>query len=110
MNIQHGLSSETVAKIRAVFSRFPQVERAILYGSRANGTSRPGSDIDLVLCGRQLDHHTVGQIDDALDDLLLPYRFDLSIFEKVTHAELLDHIKRVGVTFYEGTPVEVKHF
>ncbi len=50
----------------------------------------------------------VGQIDDALDDLLLPYQFDLSIFTRITHSDLLDHIRWVGVALYEKTPVEAK--
>ena len=80
----------------------------MLYGSRAKGNARPGSDIDLTLFGSGLDQRKVGQIDDALDDLLLPYRIDLSIFARITHSELLDHIQRVGVALYEKTPVEAK--
>lgn len=108
MNLPHELSADTVAKIREVLSRFPEVEKAVLYGSRAKGNARPGSDIDLTLFGSRLNQRKVGQIDDALDDLLLPYRFDLSIFDRITHSDLLDHIRRVGVALYEKTPVEVK--
>lgn len=108
MSLPHGLSADTVAKIREVFSRFPEVEKAVLYGSRAKGNARPGSDIDLTLFGSGLDQGKVGQIDDALDDLLLPYRFDLSIFARISHSDLLDHIQRVGVALYEKTPVEAK--
>lgn len=106
MSLPHGLSAETVAKISEVFSRFPEVEKAVLYGSRARGNARPGSDIDLTLLGSRLGQELVGQIDDALDDLLLPYRFDLSIFARITHSDLIDHIQRVGVAFYEKTPGE----
>jgi predicted nucleotidyltransferase len=108
MSLPHGLSADTVAKIREVFSRFPEVEKAVLYGSRAKGNARAGSDIDLTLFGSGLDQGKVGQIDDALDDLLLPYRFDLSIFARITHSDLLDHIQRVGVVLYEKTPVEAR--
>jgi predicted nucleotidyltransferase len=108
MSLPHGLSADTVTKIREVFSRFPEVEKAVLYGSRAKGNARPGSDIDLTLFGSRLDQSKVGQIDDALDDLLLPYRIDLSIFARITHSDLLDHIRRVGVALYEKTPVEAK--
>jgi len=108
MSFPYGLSADTVARIREVFSRFPEVEKAVLYGSRAKGNARPGSDIDLTLFGNQLSQGTVGQIDDALDDLLLPYTFDLCIFDRITHADLLDHIRRVGVALYERSPVETK--
>jgi len=104
----HGLSAETVAKVREVLSRFPEVEKAVLYGSRAKGSAHPGSDIDLTLFGGCLDERKIGQVDDALDDLLLPYRFDLSIFARITHPDLLDHIRRVGITLYEKAPVAAR--
>jgi uncharacterized protein len=108
MSALHGLSDEAVAKIRGVFSHFPEVEKAVLYGSRAKGNAKPGSDIDLTLFGSRLDQAIVGRIDDELDDLLLPYRFDLSLFAHITHADLLQHIQRVGVAFYEKMPVDAQ--
>lgn len=99
--MNHGLSAATVEKIHGVLSRHPEVERAILYGSRAKGNFKPGSDIDLTLTGGGLDGRIRGRIDEELDDLLLPYEFDLSLFAKLTHPELIDHILRVGVVLYE---------
>ena len=106
--MNHGLSAATVAQINGVLARHPEVERAILYGSRAMGNFKPGSDIDLTLLGSELDRRLRGQIDEELDDLLLPYEFDLSLFSDLTHPELIDHIHRVGVTFYERKTVEAK--
>ena len=102
--MNHGLPAATVAGIHEVFARYPEVERVVLYGSRAKGNFKPGSDIDLTLSGNGLDERILGRIDDALDDLLLPYQFDLSIMTKITHADLLEHIQRVGVVFYEKKP------
>jgi len=107
--MNNGLSTDTVTKIHAVLARHPEVERAILYGSRAKGNFKPGSDIDLTLTDGGLDDRVLGQIDEELDELLLPYQFDLSIFARLTQADLLDHIQRVGVVFYEKTPAEAKH-
>ena len=102
--MNHGLSAATVAKIHGVLSRHPEVEKAILYGSRAKGNYKNDSDIDLTLTGGGLDGRTRGQIDEELDDLLLPYEFDLSLFAELTHPALLDHIGRVGVVLYESVP------
>ncbi len=99
--MSHGLSEATVAKIHGVFARFPEVEKAVLYGSRAKGNFKPGSDIDLTLFGEGLDWRKCATIADELDELLLPYGIDLSVFEKLGHAGLQAHIERVGVVFYE---------
>ena len=99
--MNHGLSDETVRKMTTVFSRYPEIEQAVLYGSRAKGNFRNGSDIDLSLVGEKLDSKILGQIDWELDDLLLPYKIDLSIFHQLTHTELIEHIRRVGIIFYE---------
>jgi predicted nucleotidyltransferase len=99
--MNHGLTSETVDRIRSVLARFSDVEKAVLYGSRAKGNYKPGSDVDLTLFGSGLNPSILSQINSALDDLLLPQKIDTSIFAKILHADLIDHIRRVGVVFYE---------
>lgn len=99
--MNHGLSEKTVNKILSVFERFPEIEKAVLYGSRAKGNFKTGSDIDLTLYGEKLSSRLLGDIAEALDDLLLPYTIDLSIFDDLNHAKLREHIERVGVVFYE---------
>jgi len=68
----------------------------------------PGSDIDLALFGRDLDISILSRITSALDDLLLPYKIDLSIFANISNSNLLGHIERVGVVFYEKQRATVK--
>ena len=104
-----GLTPQTVEKMGGVFALHPQVEKAVLYGSRAKGNYKNGSDIDLTLFGDGLVHRDLANIADELDDLLLPYMIDLSLFSELTHANLIEHIQRVGVVFYEKQPVEAKH-
>jgi type I restriction enzyme S subunit len=72
-----------------------------LYGSRAKGNYRPNSDIDLTLKCKNVDLSTLFKIETDLDDLLLPYKIDLSIFHKIENQDLIEHINRVGVVFYE---------
>jgi len=97
----YGLPIAAVARIRATLAAFPAIEKATLYGSRALGRHRPGSDIDLTLSGVDLDPRTLARLDAALDDLLLPWRFDLSLQASLQSPELIDHIERVGVVFYQ---------
>jgi predicted nucleotidyltransferase len=96
-----GLSDATMEQICATLAKFPQVEKGVLYGSRAKGNFKPGSDIDLTLRGDGLTLSLLGDIGMALDDLLLPYEIDLSIYEQLGHAELLAHIDRVGRVIYQ---------
>jgi len=95
-----GLKDAHIELIRSVFRRHPSVESAIIYGSRAKGNFKNGSDIDLTLQGSILDLTILMKIEDELDDLLLPYKIDLSIFEKIENPDLVDHINRVGIEFY----------
>ena len=99
--MKYGLKEETIEKINSVLSRFPEVEKAVLYGSRAKGNFKTGSDIDLTLCGEGLTLRTLSRIEDEIDDLLLPYQLDISNFAHIKDADLLEHIGRVGIVFYE---------
>ncbi|MCC6300832.1 MAG: nucleotidyltransferase domain-containing protein [Anaerolineales bacterium] len=101
MNLRFGLKETTIQKICAVLNHYPQVEQAILYGSRAKGNYKNGSDIDLTLRGKDLTMSTLYQIMDELDELLLPYTIDLSIFDTIGDPDVIEHIQRVGVTFYD---------
>jgi predicted nucleotidyltransferase len=81
--MRYGLKEHSIQAIRNVFEQFPGVEKVILYGSRAKGTYRPNSDIDVTLLGPQLSLSEQFKIETALDDLLLPYKMDLSIYHKI---------------------------
>ena len=101
--MKYGLTDTTILKIHAVLENYPQVERAILYGSRAKGNYKNGSDIDLTLHGDELMLDVLYKILDDIDDLLLPYKIDLSIFHDISEPDVIEHIQRVGVLFYEKT-------
>jgi len=105
MSANHGLNDKTVAQIHEVLAHYPEVEKALLYSSRAKGNFKPGSDVDLTLLGTGLTSKILGQIQAELEDGPLPYTFDLSILAQITQADLLDHIRRVGVVFYEKKPL-----
>lgn len=100
--LRFGLKQADGDQICEVFSRYPQVKIVELYGSRAMGTYKTGSDVDLTLCGGEdLTLDILYRIMEDLDNLLLPYTFDLSIFNHITDKDVISHIKRVGCTFYK---------
>jgi len=98
--MKFGLKKKIVEQIHTVFAEFPQVEEAILYGSRAKGNFKPGSDIDLTLIGESINLQVLNGISRLLADSSIPYTVDISIFSHIDNEDLLDHIKRVGVVFY----------
>ncbi|WP_459827939.1 nucleotidyltransferase family protein [Hydrogenophilus islandicus] len=102
-----GLSPRALEQIAAVLRRWPQVTRVRLFGSRAKGTARPNSDIDLALDG-DLDDLTVQRIALALDELPLPYLFDVKAVSSLNNRALLEHIERVGIEIYPKTPYREK--
>ncbi len=96
-----GLKDIHVAEIKSVFANYKEINKAILYGSRAKGNYQDGSDIDISLAGNNLNLNKILRIETELDDLLLPYKIDISILDKIENRDLVEHINSVGVVFYE---------
>jgi predicted nucleotidyltransferase len=94
-----GLPAHAVARMQTVFAAHPSIEQVILFGSRAKGNYKRGSDIDLAVFG-PVDFSELGTIAWKLDDLLLPWEIDLIPLETITNQDLREHILRVGQTFY----------
>lgn len=95
-----GLSNKEIKSIKSIFSNYPQIEEVLIYGSRAKGNHRPASDIDLTLKGKNIDLTLQTKIEFDLDDLLLPYKFDISIYDRITNPEFINHIDKIGKTLY----------
>lgn len=95
-----GIGEKELERIRAVLARHPAVTQAVVFGSRAKGTHHASSDIDLAVSGT-FDERTTERIAMELDELPLPYRFDVVHLEHLRHRGLIEHIARVGKGFYE---------
>ncbi len=101
MTEQYGLKIDVVEKIQAVLARFDLIDTAIIYGSRAKGNYKPGSDIDLTLkVKKESPSSLLFDVSGAIDDLNLIYSFDISLYHQIDNENLLDHINQVGVEFY----------
>ena len=85
--------------LRSVLRQHPEVVSATLFGSRAKGTHSDRSDVDLALAG-SLGALGAEAIAAELEELPLPYRFDVHALAAITHAPLLEHIARVGMVIY----------
>ena len=94
--IKYGLKTSDLDRIAMVFAKYPAIKKAVIFGSRAMGNHREFSDIDISLIGPTIDLTLQNKIENELDDLLLPYKFDIIVFEKINNKDLIDHILRVG--------------
>ncbi len=101
--MQYGLKDKTISVLNTVFAQYTSIEQVLLYGSRAKGNFRNGSDIDLTLVGTQINLTDLLKIENEIDDLLLPYCVDLSQFHTISNPDLIAHIERVGKVFYQKT-------
>lgn len=91
-----GLTDRALGLLRGLFSADLRIERAIVYGSRAKGNFRHGSDIDITLDAPSMDFDGFVRLCSAVDDLMLPWNVDLSLLSQIDNADLLGHIARVG--------------
>ncbi|MFH0735442.1 MAG: restriction endonuclease subunit S [bacterium] len=100
MNNNFGLSEIVINKIHSVFKQHTSIKKVVIYGSRAKGNYRAGSDIDLTIFGENITLIELRNIYDELDELLLPYTFDISVYDDLKNDKLKEHINRVGKEFY----------
>lgn len=105
MNLERlttGLTQRDLELIRLAAESQPAIERLVLFGSRAKGKHRQGSDVDLVVEGNAVTNATVSAVADRLnEELPLPYFFDVLNDNTLSDDALREHIGRVGITIYE---------
>lgn len=98
-----GLKEQHIEAINRCFAAYSSIEQVVLYGSRAIGNYKNGSDIDLTIIDNGMSYSDLLKLENEIDDLLLPYKIDLSLKRKISNPDLLAHIERVGKTFYNKT-------
>jgi predicted nucleotidyltransferase len=100
-SIKFGLSVSDIDNIISILKNNSRITKVILFGSRAKGNFRAGSDIDIALMGEALKLNDIIQASLKIDELFLPYKIDLVIYDRIKEKELIDHIDRVGHSLYE---------
>lgn len=95
-----GLPPKTIQALESVFKQFDAIDKVVLYGSRALGTHRPGSDIDLALFGSEVTPDLIASIALLIDDLLLPYTLDLTAYAYIDNDALREHVDCVGIELF----------
>jgi len=98
---QTGLPEETLKNIRYVLSQYSKIEKACVFGSRAKGNFKSGSDIDIALFGEKISYQTLKKVTYQLnEETTMPYFFDLVHYETINNDALLTHINEFGLRLY----------
>lgn len=99
--IEFGLSARALELLRGLLTRYPQIRLAKIYGSRAKGSYRDGSDIDIALDAPDMPFENYLKLCGDIDDLLLPWEVDLTLLSHIDNPDLLKHIERVGQVLWQ---------
>ena len=83
-----------------IFSKYEDVRKVLLFGSRAKGSYYPGSDIDMAIVDNNISYQILRKIKSDISDSSLPYNVDLVNFSTLTNPALKEHISRVGKVLY----------
>ncbi|GEN46403.1 nucleotidyltransferase family protein [Alkalibacillus haloalkaliphilus] len=92
-----GLKDEDLDELNNLFGRYPEVEKVIIFGSRAMGNYKKGSDVDLAITGKEVTQETINQINYWLnEESSMPYFFDVIQYEQISNESLKQHIEENG--------------
>ena len=101
MSIGTGLSVRDINCIHEIFKKYPSVKSVFLFGSRAKGNFKKGSDVDLVILNSEVKTNDLLQLKNDFEESSLPYKIDLIDFKDLNHPEMKAHIERAGIEFYK---------
>ena len=99
--MKFGLSNSTKDILIDIFKKYPQIAHVLVYGSRAKGNYTNRSDLDLVIDDHEIDRYTLGKLLSELNESDFPLTIDLQSLDQIQNEKLIDHIRRVGKTFYK---------
>jgi type I restriction enzyme S subunit len=99
--MKYGLSDDQLQEIINFIKQYPEVEEAVLFGSRALDTFKEASDVDIALMGEKVTHSLASKIKFNIEeDTYLPFFFDFVAYPTITNKELKEHIDTKGITLY----------
>ena len=97
-----GLPDKTIEAINNLFASFKEIDKVKIFGSRARGDFKRGSDIDLALCG-EINEKLLRHITSELDELPTPYKFDVVNYNDIENTALRQNIDNDGKIFFKKT-------
>lgn len=105
----YGLLDRDIHYILKAIKQFEEIEKVILFGRRAMGNYKKGSDVDIAVCGEHITDRLIYQLNDLLNEVYpLPYFFDILHFEKINNPTLIEHINSVGKVLFNKETLKTK--
>ena len=98
---KYGLQKTDINNVVAILQANKKITKIVLFGSRAKGNFNKGSDVDIALIGDNLVLNDILDLSLKIDNLFLPYKFDLIIFDRIKEKALVEHINRVGIILFQ---------
>ncbi len=99
--MKYGLTNKDLAHITKALALIPEIRSGVLFGSRAKGDNKKGSDVDLAIKGEKLTQDSALKLQDILEEQMpLPYFFDVVIYDEIDNKNLKEHIDRRGEEIY----------
>lgn len=101
MDNKFGLKQTDLNAVISILEKYSDIESAVIFGSRAKGNYKNGSDVDIAVKGKSLNFDLINQISYLLnEESLMPYKFDILNYHTIDNQDLLEHIDRAGIEFY----------
>ncbi|MEA1921250.1 MAG: nucleotidyltransferase domain-containing protein [Pseudomonadota bacterium] len=95
-----GLTERDMLTIHGIMRESPAIKIVLIFGSRAKGNFKPGSDVDLAIMDAEIKDAELAKLINHFSESSLPYFVDLVCYSSLTDTALKKHIDRVGVLFY----------
>lgn len=99
--MKFGLKDEYITILKMIFQKHPSIEEVVIYGSRAKGSFKERSDLDLIIKNSKIERYTISDVLFDIDESDFPFMVDLQDFELIKNKKLIEHIERVGKPFYK---------
>ncbi|MEO6693963.1 MAG: nucleotidyltransferase domain-containing protein [Ignavibacteria bacterium] len=99
--MKYGLSDNFINEIKSVFETYQKVNEVIIFGSRAKGDFKTGSDIDLAIKGNEIRLDDILNLSLRLENITFPYKMDLINFQSIEDINVIEHINNSGKVFYK---------
>lgn len=97
---KYGFTEEEWKETLGILKKYKEVEKVVLFGSRAKNTFKPMSDVDIVLFGEKINHSLIASLQSDFEDSQIPYMFDVITYKTITSNELKEHIRIYGKTIF----------